>query len=162
MCDALHARDLFRRARDHDLAAGMAALGPEIDDVVGGLDHVHVMLDQEHGVPGVDQLVQRREQPLDVGQVQAGGRLVEDVDRVLRPLQLAQLGRDLDALRLAAGQRRRRLAERQVAEAEIVQDLDLLAARRARLRRTSRLPRPTCSARRRWSCRGASPRASRC
>ena len=45
-------------------------------------------------------------------------------------LQLAQLGRDLDALRLAARQRRRRLAERQVAEAEVVQDFDLPGQRR--------------------------------
>ena len=45
-------------------------------------------------------------------------------------LQLAQLRRDLDALRLAARERRRRLAERQVAQAEVVQHLDLLADRR--------------------------------
>ena len=46
---------------------------------------------------------------------------------MLRPLQRAQLGRDLDALRFAAGQRRRRLSERQVAQPEIVQHLDLPA-----------------------------------
>ena len=72
--------DIFGRARGHDFAAGVAAFGPEIDDVIGRLDHVDVMLDQEHGVPGIHQSVQRREQPLDVGQMQAGGRLVEDVD----------------------------------------------------------------------------------
>ena len=38
----------------------------------------------EHRVAGVDQAVQGFEQPLDVGQVQPGGRLVEDVERVLR------------------------------------------------------------------------------
>ena len=78
-------------------------------------------------MPGIDQPVQRAEQALDVGQMQTGRRLVEDVDRVLGALQRAQLGRDLDALRFTARERRRRLAERQVAEAEIVEHLDLLA-----------------------------------
>ena len=47
----------------------------------------------EHRVAGVDQPVQRDQQPLDVGEMQAGRRLVEDVERVLRALQRAQLGR---------------------------------------------------------------------
>ena len=98
----LGARDDLRRAGGHDLAAGVAAFRPEVDDVVGGLDHVEVVLDQHHGVAGVHEAVQRFQQPLDVGQVQARGRLVEDVDGVLRTLQLAQLRGDLDALRLAA------------------------------------------------------------
>ena len=80
MCDALQARDLLRRAGHHDLAAGVAAFRTEIDDVVGGLDHVQVVLDQQHRVAGVDEPVERLQQALDVGQVQAGGRLVEDVD----------------------------------------------------------------------------------
>ena len=120
MCDALHAATSSGVPVDHHLAAGVPALRPEVDHVVGRLDHVEVVLDQQHRVAGVHQPVQRLEQPLDVREVQAGRRLVEDVDGVLRALQLAQLRRDLDPLRLAAGQRRRRLAERQVAEAEIV------------------------------------------
>ena len=80
----LAARHLLRRAGHDDLAAGVAAFRAEIDDVVGGLDHVHVMLDEQHRVAGVDEPVQRLEQALDVGEVQAGGRLVEDVDGVLR------------------------------------------------------------------------------
>ena len=57
-----------------------AALRAQVDHVVGGLDHVQMVLDQQHRVPGVDQPVQRLEQALDVGQVQTRGRLVEDVD----------------------------------------------------------------------------------
>ena len=71
-----------------------------------------------------------------IRQVQARRRLVENVDRVLRALQLAQLSGDLDALRLAARKRRRRLAERQVAEPEIGEHLDLFA--HARLAREER------------------------
>ena len=54
----------------------------EVDDPVGGLDHVEVVLDHDHGVPGVDQAVEDVEQPLDVSEVEAGGGLVEDVKGV--------------------------------------------------------------------------------
>ena len=74
-------RQLLRRAgRDH-AAALLASLRTEIDDVVGGLDDVEVVLDDDHGVALGDQLVQHVEQPLDVREVEAGGRLVEDVER---------------------------------------------------------------------------------
>src|SRR5678815_6196623 len=65
--------------------------------------------------------------------MQPGRWLVEDVHRVLCALELAQLRRDLDALRFAAGERRRRLAEREVAESEVAQHFDLFADGRLRL-----------------------------
>ena len=43
-------------------------------------------------------------------------------------LQLAELGCDLDALRFAARQRRRRLSQRQIAKAEAIQHVDLRAS----------------------------------
>ena len=63
---------------------------------------------------------------LDVGEVQAGRRLVEDVERAAGGAA-RQLGRELDALRLAAGERGRRLAEVDVAEADVVERLQLVA-----------------------------------
>ena len=74
-------------------------------------------------LPCVDQPLQHLEQPLDVREVQAGRRLVEDVERPARR-DLAQLRSQLDALRLAAGQRRRRLAEPHVVEPDVVQRLE--------------------------------------
>ena len=97
-------------------AAARAALRTEVDDPVGGLDHVEVVLDHDDRVAVVAQPVQHGEQQLDVVEVQAGRRLVEDVERAAG-VALRQLERELHALRLAAGQRRRRLAERDVAEA---------------------------------------------
>ena len=44
------------------------------------LDDVEVVLDDDDRVAGIDQPVPHVEQALDVGKVQAGGRLVEDVD----------------------------------------------------------------------------------
>ena len=60
-------------------------------------------------------------------------------------LQLAEFGRNLDALGFAAGERRGGLAERQVAEAEIVEHLDLLADGGLVGEERRRLLRRTCS-----------------
>ncbi len=69
------------------------------------------------------------EQLADVLEMQAGGRLVEDVDGAAgRPL--LQLGRQLDPLRLTAGQRRRGLSEPHVAEADVDERLQIPVDRR--------------------------------
>ena len=79
--------------------------------------------------PRVDEPVQLAQQQLDVGRVQPGRRLVEQVERVTATAAL-QLGRELDALRLAAGQLGRRLAESQVAEPDLAQRLEAAHRRR--------------------------------
>ena len=73
------AGDLLGRALGDDPAAAVAALGPEVDDPVGGLDDVEVVLDDEDRVAAVDQAMEDLEQLLDVGEVEPGRRLVEDV-----------------------------------------------------------------------------------
>ena len=153
-------RDLLGRALGDDPAAAVAALRPEVDDPVGGLDDVEVVLDDEDRVAAVDQPVEHLEQLLDVGEVEAGRRLVEDVQRPAgRPPR--QLGRQLDPLRLAARQRRRRLAEVDVAEADVVERLELGPDVRARPRR-SRAPRRSSSrGRRRSTCPCSGSRAPR-
>ena len=75
LADADH---ILRRSFSHDLAAAVAAFGAHVDDPVGGLDDFEVVLDHDHGVAGVGQLVQHLEQLGDVVEVQAGGGLVED------------------------------------------------------------------------------------
>ena len=80
------------------------------------------MLDHHHGVAGVAQALQHAEQHLDVVEMQAGGRLVQYVERAAG-VALAELERELHALRFAAGERGRRLAEAHVAEADIDQRL---------------------------------------
>ena len=137
--------DLLGRAGDDDLAAAVAAFGTEVDDAVGGLDDVEVVLDHEHGVAGVDEALQHDEQLAHVVEVQAGRRLVEDVERApgAAPLQLA---RELDALRLAARERRRRLAEVDVAEPDVVERLQLAPDRRDVLEEVQRLLDASCRA----------------
>ena len=96
---------MFRRASRDDFTTRVAPFGPEIDHVIGGLHHIQMMLDQDNRVAGIDEPIQRFEQPFDVRKVQARCRLVEDVDRVFRSLQRAQLSRDLYSLRLTARKR---------------------------------------------------------
>jgi hypothetical protein len=75
-------------------------------------------------LPWSAQAVQHLEQHFDVLEMQAGGRFVEDVQRAAG-VALGEFERQLDALRLAAGQRGRALAEGDVAEADIDQRLQL-------------------------------------
>ena len=79
-------------------------------------------------LPGVDQPVEQAEQLLDVGEVQAGGRLVEDVDLAL----LGHLGGQLEPLPLAAGQGGQRLAETDITEPHVRQPVQDLVRGRGR------------------------------
>src|SRR6266436_10343310 len=123
--------------RDH-LAALVAALGPQVHDPVRGLDHVHVVLDDHHRVALVHQLVENFQEAPDIGEVQPGGGLVEDVERAPgRPP--AQLGGELHALGLAAGDGGGGLPEADVVEPHVVQRLELLLDRGHRLEERERL-----------------------
>ena len=120
-------------------AAVVAGAGAEVDDPVGVRHDRLVVLDDDHRLAGVDEPVEQAEQLLDVGEVEAAGRLVEDVDVAL----LGHVGGQLEPLPLAAGQRRERLAEAEVAEPDVGEPVeDLVRGRRAAPRRRRRTPRP--------------------
>ena len=68
------------RSCHHHLSAASSALGAEVDDPVGRLDHVEIVLDNHDRATRLDQPAKRRQQLADVVEVQAGGRLVEDVE----------------------------------------------------------------------------------
>jgi recombinational DNA repair ATPase RecF len=121
-----------------DLAAAIAAFGADIDDPVGGLDDVEIVLDHHHRVALVDQLVQHFQELAHILEMQARGRLVEDVERAAGGA-LRQLLRQLHPLRLAARERRRLLAHLDVAEAHAHQRVHLLADRRHRLEEVLRV-----------------------
>jgi hypothetical protein len=48
-----------------------AGTRPHVDDVVGGADHVLVVLDHQHAVANVAQMLERADQPVVVALVQA-------------------------------------------------------------------------------------------
>jgi hypothetical protein len=70
-------------------------------------------------VAALDQAIEDPHEAPDVGEVEAGGRLVEHVDGGLVGHAGGQLARELEALRLAARQRVRPLADREEAAAEL-------------------------------------------
>ena len=59
--------DARGRPFGHQLAAFLAALRPEIEDPVCLGDHVKVVLDHHHRVPGIHQPVQNVHQLFDIG-----------------------------------------------------------------------------------------------
>ena len=117
---AAGAGDLLRRARGHHLAAPVAALRTQVHDPVRLLDHVEVVLDQHHRVALLDQQVQHLQQLPHVLEVQAGGGLVQQVNGPAGAA-LGQLQRQLDALRLAAGQGQGRLPQLDVGQPDVVE-----------------------------------------
>ena len=121
---------VIRRAFGHQQAAGVPALGPEVDDPVGGADDVQVVLDDDQRVPGLQQLAEGAHQLGDVVEVQPGGGLVEQEQRALlghalgrRRGGLGQKARELQALGLTARQRGHGLAQAHVVQADVHQRL---------------------------------------
>ena len=112
--------DLGRRALRDDLAAVHARAGPEIDHVIGVPDRILVVLDDDHRVAEIAQPIQRAQQPVVVALMQADRRLIEDVHDTDQAR--ADLAREPDALRLAAGERLGAAIERQVVEADVAQE----------------------------------------
>src|SRR6202043_2877191 len=105
---------------EDDPAAVVAGAGAKVDDPVGVRHHSLVMLDDDDRRARVDDLVEQAEQLLDVGAVEAAGRLVEDVD----PALLGHVGGELETLPLASGQRGERLAEAEVAKPDVGEPLE--------------------------------------
>ena len=104
-------------------AAGVARFRAQVDDPVGALDDVEVVLDDDHGVSRVHQPVEHLDQHAHVVEVQAGRRLVENVElpaaRACR--RCGELARDLEPLRLAARERGGGLAQPEVAEPDLLE-----------------------------------------
>src|SRR6185437_8121427 len=67
--------DILGRAGGDDLAAAVAAFRAEIDDPVGGLDDLEVVLDDEHRVPGLHERVKHLQELADILEMEAGGWL---------------------------------------------------------------------------------------
>ena len=61
--------DLFGRAGRQHQASLLASFGSHVDEVIGGLDHLHVVLDDDDGIALVDEGVEDPEKLVDVGEV---------------------------------------------------------------------------------------------
>src|SRR5690606_8536275 len=113
------------RALEHELAAVLARPRPEVDDVVGRADGLFVVLDHNDRVTEVTQTREGLEQAPVVALVQADRRLVEHVEHAGQVR--SDLRGEADALPLAARQRRRAAREREIADADIVEEAQAIA-----------------------------------
>ena len=96
--------DFFGRPFGHQQAARVAAFRAQVDQPVGGADHVQVVLDHQHRIAAFQQFAQGAHQFGDVIEMQPGGRLVEHEQRAARGGGLPARGRALGRLREEAGQ----------------------------------------------------------
>ena len=78
----LHLGHLLWRSLSHDLAATDAAAGAEVEDVIGGLDDIEIVLDHHHRIALVHQPVQHFEELADILEMEARGGLVRNGERL--------------------------------------------------------------------------------
>lgn len=116
--------EVFWGAGGDDLAAVLTAFGAHVDNPISGFDDVEVMLDDNHGVAAVDEFAEDFEQTADVVGMEAGGRLVEDIEG-LAGAAASEFGGELNALGFAAGEGGGRLAELNIAEADFLDGFEL-------------------------------------
>ena len=123
-------RSTARRARQvsggtggHHAASFLAGAWTDVHHPVAAGHHPHVVLDDDDGVSPVDQPLKLRHQLLDVRRVEPRGGFVQDVQAVA-VLGTLQLGGQLDALGFTARELDGRLAEAQIAEADLAHDLE--------------------------------------
>ena len=92
-----HVSNLLRRTGSYDASSTGATFGTEIDDPVRTSDHVHVVLDNQQTAAVCDEALECVKQLRDIVEVQSGGRLIEDEERVLTG-RLRQMAGQLHAL----------------------------------------------------------------
>src|SRR5437763_69981 len=78
---ALCARNGFGPALGDNFAAGLAALGSKINDLIRSFDDVEVVFDNQQGIARGAQLEKYFEQLGHIMEVQTSGRLIKNIER---------------------------------------------------------------------------------
>src|ERR1700730_19375222 len=104
------ARDLLWRAGGDDFSALVTSFRPHVDEPVGGFDDVEIVFDDQKRRAGLEEFAKRGEELGNVIEVQAGGRLVENVENAAI-VGVREVRGELGALAFAAGERGGGLAE---------------------------------------------------
>ena len=76
--------NLFGSSADNNFAASVAALGTEIDYIIGALYDIEVVLNDNDGVSSLDERLDNIDKTVDVGCMQTCRRLVEHEYRASR------------------------------------------------------------------------------
>lgn len=120
--------DFFWCAAADDASAAGASFWTKVDDPVSRLDHIEIVLNDDDGVPRFDEAVQDVEQSVNVNEVQPSCRFIQQINCAARRT-LAEFASEFDSLGLATRQRRRRLAQLEIIQTDIVQRLQQLLDR---------------------------------
>ena len=118
------ARHLFRGAGGDDPSTLIAAVWAQIDQPVGGLDDIEIVLDDQQGSAGFLELAKSGEKFGDVIEVETSRGLVENVEDAAI-FRAGEMRGQLQALGFAAGERGGGLAEAQITEADFVEHTQL-------------------------------------
>ena len=89
------------------------------NEMVGGLEHAHVMVHDHHGIAVRHQVMHHAEQPIHVRGMQANGRLVEHIQHAGGAV--AHGTGELHTLAFTGRKRGAGAVKRQIAEAQIQQ-----------------------------------------
>ena len=103
-----------------DGATTSASLGSEVDDVVGALDDIHIVLHNQNSVAAREETVEGGKEMTDVVEMQARGGVVKDEQRGLVIL-LGEIVCQFQALVLTARERGSGLAECDVTQSDLLE-----------------------------------------
>ena len=73
-------RNLLRCSGRNHISALIAAFRAQVNDIVRCFDHIQVVLNYHNGVSGIHKQLQHLDQLVNIRGVQAGSRLIQDVD----------------------------------------------------------------------------------
>ena len=107
-----------------DFSAFDSSAGTEVDEVAGGADGVFIVFDEEEGVSLFSECVKGAEEGGVVAGMKADGGFVEDVEDALEIG--AELRGEADALGLAAGESGGGAVELEVAESNLIEEVEAL------------------------------------
>jgi len=125
---ALAGGDIFGSSLCNNLAALVAGVGAEINHPIRGFNHIQIVLDDDDGVAASDQSLEDLEEDAHVVKMQAGGRFIEQekggVYIGVRGLgKIGKVAHELEALALAAGEGVDGLAKFEVAETDLLKEV---------------------------------------
>ena len=78
---ALHLGNFLRGTGSDHIATLITAFRAEIDDMVRGFDDIQIMLDYQHRIAHIHQLLQHFDQLVHIRRMQAGCRFVKNINR---------------------------------------------------------------------------------
>src|SRR5690625_3091547 len=118
------AYDIFNCTINDNCSATDTTFRTQVDDIIRHFDDIEVMFDDDDRISVIHKSLQHFDELAYIFGMEAGRRFVQYIERA-SVRAFVQFGGKLDTLRLPARQRRRRLSETDVAEADIDERLDL-------------------------------------